>query len=130
LFGNLEGVLCEEVKPIKCKVPLRGGCFEFLMPSRYSRHLREAGFSALSIGNNHSLDFGLEGAECTIRNLRNAGIQVTGGETIASFRKGDRKIAVVGFSYRALPYAYSINDIPGAQNVVGRLKKSHDMVIV
>jgi hypothetical protein len=27
-FGNLEGSLCDEGKPIKCRVPLSGNCFE------------------------------------------------------------------------------------------------------
>lgn len=130
VFGNLEGVLCDEGQSVKCKVPLSGNCFEFLMPARYSSHLREAGFTVLNIANNHSLDFGLEGGECTVRNLQSAGIQATGGETIASFRKGDRRIAVVGFSYKPSPQAHSITDIQQAQQIVGELKKSHDIIIV
>jgi poly-gamma-glutamate capsule biosynthesis protein CapA/YwtB (metallophosphatase superfamily) len=130
VFGNLEGSLCDEVNPIKCKVPLSGNCFEFVMPTRYASHLKEANFSVLNIANNHSLDFGLEGAESTITTLRNAGIQVTGGETIAYLRKNGIKIAVAGFSYKASSCAYSILEIPEAKEIVARLKKSHDIVIV
>jgi hypothetical protein len=130
VFGNLEGSLFDEGKPIKCRVPLSGNCFESIMPARYASHLKDAGFSVLNSANNHILDFGLEGAESTITTLRNAGIQVTGGETIAYLEKHGIKIAVTGFSYRASPCAYSILEIPEAKETVAGLKKSHDIVIV
>jgi poly-gamma-glutamate capsule biosynthesis protein CapA/YwtB (metallophosphatase superfamily) len=130
VFGNLEGSLCDEGKPVKCKVPLSKNCFEFVMPTRYSIYLKEAGFSVLNIANNHILDAGFEGAESTIRNLRGVGIQATGGEKIASLDKNGKKIAVPGFSYTASSYAYSILDVSGAQEIVARLKKDHDIVIV
>jgi hypothetical protein len=130
VFGNLEGSLFDEGKPIKCKVPLSGNCFEFIMPTRYVSHLKEANFSVLNIANNHILDFGLEGAESTITTLRNASIQVTGGETIAYLEKHGIKIAVAGFSYKASSFANSILEIPEAKDIVARLKNSHDIVIV
>lgn len=130
VFGNLEGALCDEGKPIKCKVPLSGNCFEFVMPTRYVNHLKGAGFSVLNIANNHILDFGLDGAESTLNTLRGADIQATGGETIAYLDKKGKKIAIPGFSYKTSPYAYSILDISEAKEIVARLKKSHDIVIV
>lgn len=130
VFGNLEGSLCDEAQPVKCKVPLSKNCFEFVMPTRYAGHLKEAGFSVLNIANNHILDAGFEGAESTLTTLRKAGIQATGGETIACLMKNGRKIAVPGFSYKASPYACSMLDIEGAQEIVSRLKKDHDIVIV
>ncbi len=130
VFGNLEGSLCDEGKPVKCKVPLSKNCFEFVMPTRYAGYLKEAGFSVLNIANNHILDAGFEGAESTITTLRNAGIQVTGGERIANLARHGKKIAIPGFSYKASPYACTILDIQGAQETVSRLKKDHDIVIV
>jgi poly-gamma-glutamate capsule biosynthesis protein CapA/YwtB (metallophosphatase superfamily) len=130
VFGNLEGSLCDEGKPVKCKIPSSKNCFEFVMPTRYSGYLKEAGFTVLNIANNHILDAGFEGAESTITNLHGVGIQVTGGETIAKLTKNGKKIAVPGFSYKASPYAYSMLDVSGAQKIVARLKKDHDIVIV
>ena len=130
VFGNLEGSLCDRGKPVKCKVPLSRNCFEFVMPARYGGYLKEAGFSVLNIANNHLLDAGFEGAECTIANLLDTGIQMTGGATVAKFFKKGKKIAIPGFSYKASPYAHSILDIPGAQEIVAGLKKDHDIVIV
>ena len=130
VFGNLEGSLCDEGKPLKCKIPLSKNCFEFVMPTRYACYLKEAGFSVLNLANNHILDAGFEGADCTINNLYGVGIQVAAGEKVAILNKNGKKIAVPGFSYKASPYAYSILDIPGAQETVTRLKKDHDIVIV
>lgn len=130
VFGNLEGVLCDEGKSVKCKIPLSGNCFEFLMPARYSSHLREAGFTVLNIANNHVLDFGTEGLECTMRNLRNDGLQAAGGVYVPSLKKGQRNIAVAGFSHKSSPCAYSILDSKEAQEIVRGLKKSYDIVIV
>lgn len=130
VFGNLEGSLCDEGKPMKCKVPLKGNCFEFVMPTRYAGHLKEAGFSVLNIANNHILDFGIEGMDSTTATLRRAGISITGGETVAYLHKNGRKIAIAGFSYKASPCAYSILEIPAAKEIIAGLKKSHDIVIV
>ena len=130
VLGNLEGALCDEGKSMKCKVPLSGNCFEFVMPTRYVNHLKGAGFSVLNIANNHILDFGIDGAESTRTTLRNAGLQATGGETIAYLNKNGKSIAIPGFSYNTSPYAYSILDVVEAKETVARLKKSYDLVIV
>lgn len=130
VFGNLEGTICDEGRPVKCKTPLSKNCFEFVMPTRYAGYLKETGFSVLNIANNHILDAGSEGAESTIAALRNLGICVAGGETTANLTRHGKKIAITGFSYKASPYAYSISDIPGAQEIIARLKKDHDIVIV
>jgi poly-gamma-glutamate capsule biosynthesis protein CapA/YwtB (metallophosphatase superfamily) len=130
VLGNLEGTLCDEGKPMKCKVPLKGNCFEFVMPTRYSVHLKDAGFSVLNIANNHILDLGMEGMESTINTLRAAGINVTGGERVAYFQKNGKKIAIAGFSYKVSPCAYSILDISSAKEIVAGLKRDHDIVVV
>jgi poly-gamma-glutamate capsule biosynthesis protein CapA/YwtB (metallophosphatase superfamily) len=130
VFGNLEGVLADDVKPTKCKVPLQDRCFEFTMPSRYARHLKKAGFTVMNIANNHILDAGLAGAETTIETLLGAGIAPAGGERIASLQWRDRTIVVVGFSYKASPYAYSILDITEAKEAIADLKGRYHLVIV
>lgn len=130
ILGNLEGPLCDQGVPMKCKTPFEDDCFEFVMPTRYARHLKEAGFSVLNIANNHSFDFGRECADNTVVTLHNAGIQATGGKTTAHINKNGKRIVVVGFSYKASAYAYSICDVLGAQKIVASLKKDHDIIIV
>jgi poly-gamma-glutamate capsule biosynthesis protein CapA/YwtB (metallophosphatase superfamily) len=131
-FGNLEGPLIDGGTPSKCGKN-RGAsqqCYEFRMPVRYAGHLRSGGFNVLSIANNHSIDFGIEGLESTIRALESEQIQAAGGIRIGSFRVRDRKVAVAGFSYlQGFPYSYSILDTDRAKQIVRQLKLSHDLVI-
>jgi poly-gamma-glutamate capsule biosynthesis protein CapA/YwtB (metallophosphatase superfamily) len=132
-FGNLEGPLIDGGTPSKCGKNRTAGqhCYEFRMPGRYGRHLRDAGFNVLSIANNHAADFGLEGLESTISILASGGIQAAGGSRTASFRVRGKRIAVAGFSYlQGFPYSYSILDTDRARTIVSRLKSLNDVVIV
>lgn len=133
VFGNLEGPLSDNATEGKCAKGRRDKrlCFEFRTPTRYVQHLKEAGFNALNVANNHSWDFGLEGIESTLATLRGQGIQPVGGEQVAVFEVQGRSVAVIGFSYSPpSPYSYSILDIPGAVERIGALKEEHDLVIV
>jgi poly-gamma-glutamate capsule biosynthesis protein CapA/YwtB (metallophosphatase superfamily) len=132
-FGNLEGPLIDGGIPSKCGKN-RGvvqQCYEFRMPTRYARHLKDGGFNVLSIANNHSVDFGMEGLESTINVLASEEIQAAGGIRTASFRVREKKIAITGFSFlQGFPYSYSILDIDRARQIVSQLKSRHDLVIV
>jgi outer membrane protein OmpA-like peptidoglycan-associated protein/poly-gamma-glutamate capsule biosynthesis protein CapA/YwtB (metallophosphatase superfamily)/peptidoglycan/xylan/chitin deacetylase (PgdA/CDA1 family) len=128
VFGNLEGPLVDGGAPAKCG---RGGnCYEFRTPTRYVKHLVRAGFNAMSIANNHGHDFGPQGQRSTIDTLRANGIQPVGGAAVAQLRIKGKRVAVVGFSQRPREYAYPIQDIAGAMQIVRRLKESNDLVIV
>jgi hypothetical protein len=132
-FGNLEGPLIDGGIPSKCGKNRAAGqqCYEFRMPGRYGRHLRDAGFNVLSIANNHSVDFGMEGLESTINVLASEGIQAAGGSRIAAFHVRGKRIAVAGFSYlHGSPYSYSILNTDRAKTIVSRLKSTNDLVVV
>ncbi|HET7896390.1 MAG TPA: CapA family protein, partial [Flavisolibacter sp.] len=76
-FGNYEGTLFDgEGLPKKCLDSNK--CFAFKSPERYVSHLKAAGFSAMSVANNHSGDFGLEGRGRTLAVLQSAGIAACG----------------------------------------------------
>ncbi len=130
LLGNLEGTLADSAKPMKCRTPLKGGCFEFVMPSRYVRHLKRAGFTVMNIANNHILDAGPGAAESTVDTLLRADIEAAGGEKVAVLKRGDKTVAVLGFSFNASPYAYSILDIAEAKEIIAQAKGQYDLVIV
>ena len=50
-FGNLEGVLLDGGEPVKtCSNP--AACYLFRSPTRYADHLRDAGFTVMSLANN------------------------------------------------------------------------------
>ncbi|MBP2675004.1 MAG: hypothetical protein H6Q84_1844 [Deltaproteobacteria bacterium] len=135
VFGNLEGTLSEGGRSPKCgDYKPRPGvrpCFAFRTPPRYAEHLREAGFTALNIANNHTLDFGMEGMDNTLAALDNAGIQAVGGQRVALFTAAGKRVAVAGFSY-SMPtrYVHPMLDIPRAREIVAELKKNHDLVVV
>jgi poly-gamma-glutamate capsule biosynthesis protein CapA/YwtB (metallophosphatase superfamily) len=129
VFGNLEGPLLDGGTTTKCEK--LSSCFAFRTPTRYVRHLREAGFTTVSVANNHASDFGDEGRKSTLRTLASTGIQAVGGKTVACITIKGKKIAMVGFSYSTPShYSFSVLDIPGAKRIVQDLKKENDLIIV
>jgi poly-gamma-glutamate capsule biosynthesis protein CapA/YwtB (metallophosphatase superfamily) len=135
VFGNLEGAILEGGKSPKCGDYRPGPgvrpCFAFRIPPRYAERLREAGFDVLNVANNHTLDFGMEGMDNTLSALDNAWIQPAGGQRVALFPVGVKRVAFAGFSY-SMPtqYVYPMLDIPRAKEIVAALKSAHDLVVV
>jgi poly-gamma-glutamate capsule biosynthesis protein CapA/YwtB (metallophosphatase superfamily) len=129
VFGNLEGTLSDGEEGGKCREDKGPWCFEFRTPIRYVRHLKENGFNVVNIANNHAWDFGPEGIGNTLEALQGAGIKAAGGAALAFFEIRGKRIVLVGFSYKASKYSYSILEIPQAVEIVKRLKANHDLVI-
>jgi hypothetical protein len=133
VFGNLEGPLTDASLSPKCPKPRRDGrpCFAFRTPPRYAARLAEAGFTAVNVANNHSLDFGMEGLDDTLAALDNAGVQPVGGERVGVFTIGGRSVAVAGFSYSLrTPYVHPLRDVEAAREIVADLKGEYDLVVV
>lgn len=130
LFGNLEGPLLDGGESIKCGPEASRYCFEFKSPTRYGQYLKNAGFTVLNIANNHTLDFGMEGLRSTLESLGSLGIHPVGGKAVAELLIKGKKVALVGFSYRASDYAYSLLEIDKAKEIITHLKKDHDLVFV
>jgi poly-gamma-glutamate capsule biosynthesis protein CapA/YwtB (metallophosphatase superfamily) len=126
MIGNLEGTLSSGGTS-KCG----GGenCFAFQAPTRYARVLRDAGFDAANLANNHAFDFGAAGQAQTVRALRQAGVAITGrpGE-ITVRRVGGIRVALLGFA----PYAWAsrLDDIPSAAALVRRAAGRAEVVVV
>jgi len=133
VFGNLEGPLTDASLSPKCPKPRDNGrpCFAFRTPPRFAARLAEAGFTAMNVANNHSLDFGMEGLDNTLEVLDAAGVEAVGGERVAVFTVSGRSVAVAGFSY-SLPtrYVYPLLDVEAAREIVVRLKSDYDLVVV
>ncbi|MHB1025740.1 MAG: CapA family protein [Desulfobacteria bacterium] len=133
VFGNLEGPLTDVERSPKCPKPRRDGrpCFAFRTPPRYAARLAEAGFNAVNVANNHSLDFGMEGLDNTLDVLDAAGIQPVGGERVAVFAAEGKTVAVAGFSYSLrTPYVHPLLDVEAARGIVAELKSEFDLVVV
>lgn len=130
VFGNLEGPLADNIPTIKCGPSRSMWCFEFVTPTRYASHLLDAGFNVVSIANNHTYDAGRKGIESTLDTLQFLGIEAAGGRAVGSVNIKGKRIAVIGFSFRFMPYSYNIKDIASASAVIQKIKKDNDIVIV
>ncbi|MDH3715526.1 MAG: CapA family protein [Gammaproteobacteria bacterium] len=100
VIGNLEGPLTT------ASVPLVEKKFLFRSPAQpVAAALARAGIGAVSLANNHALDYGFIGLRDTIAALRGAGIEFFGaGETLHAARApaivdtGRVKIGMLGYS--------------------------------
>ena len=133
VLGNMEGVLWDEdVPPSKeCKDPK--ACYVFRGPERYAGLLAEAGFTVMSLANNHSGDWGAEGREATMTALAGngiafAGLAAAGSRTATLVLDSGIRIGVAAFSPNK--GTLSINDLSGAAEIVGSLAAEHDVVVV
>jgi len=97
VVGNLEGTLTEH--KITRKNPGTGRQFAFRSPPHYAELLKQEGFTALNLANNHAYDFGETGMRDTLSHLENAQITAIGlpGE-IKILTLRNINIAVIGFS--------------------------------
>ncbi|MBA3804907.1 MAG: CapA family protein [Acidobacteria bacterium] len=127
-FGNLEGPMLEGGATSKCS-PRSTRCFAFRVPTRYGKHLKDAGFDVMSLANNHAYDFGPEGRESSMRTLDALGIAHTGkvGD-IAYLNVKGRKVAIIAFA--TYPTSYNFLDIENAKRLVTGLVAKNDIVVV
>jgi poly-gamma-glutamate capsule biosynthesis protein CapA/YwtB (metallophosphatase superfamily) len=127
-IGNLESAMIDGGSTDKCK---RGSprCFTFRTPTRYAARLKEAGFDAMNIANNHSNDFGIDGAASSIRALDEQNISHTGliGD-IARLIANDLHISIIGFAPNS-KYQHDINDLNLTQKLVALEKQKADIVV-
>lgn len=129
-FGNLEGPLLDGTgKSSKCG-PNSRLCYAFRVPTRYGKHLKDAGFDLLSLANNHASDFGFEGRASTKRALDQLGITHAGfdRDDIPYLNVKGKKIGVVAFATNEI--SYNLNDIATARRIVAEVARASDIVIV
>jgi hypothetical protein len=140
-FGNMEAPItdggvsekCPEPKPLKPgDLPKPVRCFAFRMPTRYAKHLKDAGFDVMSLANNHALDFGASGSSSTRRTLDALGIKHAGSDkaqysTTYLDVKGV-KVAFIGFAHNNV--VPNVNDLVTARRLVAEADKQADIVVV
>jgi hypothetical protein len=100
--GNLEGPLTER--------PVAAPTWRFCLRGHplYAQVLRAAGFGALSLANNHVMDFGWEGAEETIDALSKAGIRTFGAGVNLAAARAPLRMSLAGKNVAFLGYS----DVP------------------
>jgi len=128
-FGNLEGPMLEGGASAKCARAKPGRCYAFRMPTRYAARLREAGFDAVSVANNHAGDFGGEGRASTRRALAAAGIASSGEPgDVARLEARGRRVALVAFATSEA--TNDLRDVEAARTLVSTLSREGDLVVV
>lgn len=149
-FGNMEAPIIDSGISPKCKpkepkptatptptpnpsaTPKPVICYAFRMPTRYAKHLKEAGFDVMSVANNHALDFGTAGILSTRKTLDANGIKHAGGDrarfsTTVLEVKG-KKVAFIGFAHNTV--SPNVNDLATARRLVTAANKQADIVVV
>ncbi len=127
--GNLEAPLIDRGGTIKdCRDPKV--CYMFKTPTRYGKLLKAAGFDFLNLANNHSHDFGTEGADTTAKVLRSLGIGYAGlrNDTPYIIQKDGIRYGYAAFA----PYSSTcyLNNIEAAAKTIKALAAKVDIVIV
>ena len=98
---NFEGTLTEETDKKEKK-------FNFKGPAEYTDILTLGSVEAVTVANNHTLDYGTQGREDTIANLESAGIVVSGNGQLGVFEKNGVKVGMTGYCF---PYTDGKKDI-------------------
>jgi poly-gamma-glutamate capsule biosynthesis protein CapA/YwtB (metallophosphatase superfamily) len=128
VFGNLEGPLYDGDFPAKKVKDVKEAYF-FRTPPRYVKNLVEAGFSVVSLANNHSGDFGERGMSSTKKVLAAAGIKYSSkaGE-VAEFDINGLKLGLAAFSFGPPPRSIIYPD--QAIEEIDLLSKKYDLLIL
>lgn len=128
VVGNLEGVLYDQGE--SRKDISQSGYYAFRMPESYASTLREMGFNVLSMANNHSMDFGVDGLRATKRALLAETIQPSGvpGGDLAVLNIRNTKVAFLSYSY--LSNMSSMNNEVQVKSDIERAKQTASIVVV
>lgn len=126
-LGNLEGALTQHTKTLK--VTGTGRSYAFRFPPRYAKLLKDTGFTALNVANNHARDFGEQGFADTGENLRQAAIAVVGLKgQFASLQVKGLRVGLVGFGF--YPHQNMVQDLAAAGQLIAQAKAQSDYVVV
>lgn len=139
VIGNLESPLTDEGRPVAGKCTLRGS-------PAWAPYLRRAGFTLVSLANNHTMDYGSEGLESTLKALGDAGILAVGagrdvetacapvvqsvnGATLACLARTAVPVSAPNRAGRRIP-GVAFFDLEDTLAAVRRCRRQADVVIV
>ena len=139
VIGNMEAPLTTG------KAKFENKKFTFKAPLETAAALKKAGFTHLSLANNHMMDYGMEGLASTLKALHEAKISYAGaGENIRAARRSSsyevkgKKIAFLSYS-KTYPFEFYATKEQGGtapgyvsyvKRDIVRARKASDIVIV
>ncbi len=127
LFGNYESTLTNH--PYSSKDVSKGMVFAFRSPPAYAKLFSQVGFDAMSVANNHAMDFGQVGFQDTIKNLSATGIKTIGVKNqIVYSQVKNISVAWIGFCF--YDYCNKVQDIKNAKALVNKAKQNAKIVII
>jgi hypothetical protein len=128
MIGNLEGTFAQADRNDKCMY-LTSMCHAFRGDLSFAASLKDAGFDFVSLINNHSYDYGIEGLADTEAILDEAGIPyISPNKPSTSITVKGKKIGIVGLS--STEPTKTITDYDFIKRMVTTLKQENDIVIV
>ena len=135
VIGNFESTLADSGTPAKCirNGRVRRNCYAFVTPTFLAPRLVEAGFTHLTLANNHANDLGPEGRVATATGLQEVGLQVVGPLgmiAVDTLWRAD-SITVVGLiGFTTYPHSYNLLDIERSVAVVDSIRPLVDLLLV
>lgn len=128
MIGNLESTFAADGRVSKCNF-LSLQCHAFRGDANFADALKTAGFDFISLVNNHSFDYGIEGLRDTERELDRVGIPyISPLKPRTSITMDGTKIGILGLS--STPPTVTIADYAFIEREVTKLKTENDIVIV
>ncbi len=135
VVGNFESTLADSGTPEKClrDGKVRRNCYAFVTPVFLADRLVDAGFTHLTLANNHANDLGPDGREATADALVARGIRVVGPVgriTIDTLLRSD-SVTVVGLiGFTTYDHSYNLLDIGRSARVVDSIRPLVDLLLV
>jgi poly-gamma-glutamate capsule biosynthesis protein CapA/YwtB (metallophosphatase superfamily) len=128
LFGNLEGPITDLTETSKPSIP--GVSYVFRFPVATAKLLKSSGFHAVTLANNHSLDFGSAGLTDTLNHLTQQGIVGSGHHRgkFELFAFDAIKIGLVSVGFYSMQN--DIKELDVMAELIASAKRAADVVIV
>ena len=128
LFGNLEGPITALTETSKPRIP--GVSYVFRFPVATARLLKSSGFQAVTLANNHSLDYGGAGLTDTLNHLAQQGIVGSGHlrGKFELFTLEAIKIGLVSVGFYSMQN--DIKELDAMAELIASAKRVADVVIV
>ncbi len=135
VMGNFESTLADSGTPAKCLVNgvVRRNCYAFVTPTYLADRLPEAGFTHVTLANNHANDLGPEGREATVEGLSRVGLRVVGpvGRIAVDTILRSDSVTVVGLiGFTTYAHSYDLLDLVRSAAVVDSIRAMVDLLVV